>query len=372
MKDSSRPLNSVHTSQESRVHRSRESSVREMMETFVLSHHTLLDIKFRDDGDGIVHWLRTPGASFRDPFFRMTTNRIFARARGRLLMETGVDALFRQGARARLYPAGFIYHVSRCGSTVLSNMLNVVADHFVLAEPTPLGALFQRSTLFADEQWVELIRASINSLSAHAPSSARHFFLKFSHVMTHQVPLIRSAFPSVREIFVYRDPIEVVVSLVSNDPLPWIWSESLSGIPRMRAMEMPVTELTSRIVGAMLKAMCEHVSEHTLLINYSQLGPSTPGMLLRHFGITPTDSIIAKMVSGLSHYSKDPTHSRSFIADSSKKRELASAAICLSVEDHAADAYRRLEAIRIGRDAKNAGPPRQHSDQILIRKRLCG
>ena len=38
-------------------------------------------------------------------------------------------------------PSGFIFHMSRCGSTVISQMLAALAEHVVVSEAGPIDAL---------------------------------------------------------------------------------------------------------------------------------------------------------------------------------------------------------------------------------------
>ena len=40
-------------------------------------------------------------------------------------------------------PAGFIYHISRCGSTLVAQMLNTLPGALVMSEPGPLDEVIQ-------------------------------------------------------------------------------------------------------------------------------------------------------------------------------------------------------------------------------------
>src|SRR4051812_5289801 len=70
-----------------------------------------------------VRWIRAKQTAFREPFFTYTTTNLLNVALGSTVVETDLGALVRHSRRARrLTPSGFVFHVSRCGSTTVSNM----------------------------------------------------------------------------------------------------------------------------------------------------------------------------------------------------------------------------------------------------------
>src|SRR5262252_3155903 len=75
----------------------------------------------------MVEWRRLEGVRFGDPFFDMTLERAMG-SPFRLLFPrwTGIETLEeRASTHPGIPPSGFIFHISRCGSTLISQMLAV-------------------------------------------------------------------------------------------------------------------------------------------------------------------------------------------------------------------------------------------------------
>src|SRR6476469_2135193 len=82
----------------------------------------------------IVEWRWLDDVPFREPFFTETVQLALERPFSLLFPRTTtIDAL--AGVEPGLEPNGFILHMSRCGSTLVSQMLAAVPGHLVLSEP---------------------------------------------------------------------------------------------------------------------------------------------------------------------------------------------------------------------------------------------
>ena len=62
---------------------------------------------------------------------------------------------------AAFRPSGFVFQMSRSGSTAAAHMLAAVERHAVLVEPSPLKDLFSPPTAISEETCVERLRALI-------------------------------------------------------------------------------------------------------------------------------------------------------------------------------------------------------------------
>lgn len=328
------------------------SSLQHRLEDIVLSNYTLIELSFHGNGEHFAHWLKIGGAEFQEPFFIFTVNRIKERLQRRALLTTRIEALLRRGAARRgIYPACFIYHVSRCGSTALVNMLKATSRHFVLSEiPLPVVAMLRTPELCTHDQWRDVTRATLATLGGIAPRNATHFFVKGFHGHTLAIPLIREAMPGVPEVFMYRDPIEVTMSLVESPPAQgWLWEEYMTGLPMSAAVERPMTELAARAVGRILSAMHTYARENTLLLNYNQLSDITPETVLTHCGIAHNAKMVKGMVATLKFDAKNPQ--REFVADADRRQREATASVRDAVDRHAMAAYLKLEMLRRSRES---------------------
>lgn len=170
-------------------------------------------IRLTWDGGGrpAVDWCHTEGITFTEPFFAQTVDRCLAHPfRVLFRQSTDLDALCRAvDDQPGLPPAGFVFHLSRCGSTLVAQMLAAVAEHVVLSEAAPLEAVLRAGD---DPDAVRWLRGMLGALGQPRDPRHRRVFVKFDAWSTLQLPLIRRAFPGVPWLFLYRDPVEVLVS----------------------------------------------------------------------------------------------------------------------------------------------------------------
>ena len=171
-----------------------------------LSCWTPIRVSF-DGPAPVVDWCHTEGVTFDEPFFAETVDRCL-RHPFRLLFRhrTDLDALCRAvDDQPGLPPAGFVFHMSRCGSTLLAQALASVPSHAVASEPAPIEAVLRAG----DVRWV---RGMVGALGQARRPEQRRFFVKFDAWSTMDLDVVRRAFPDVPWVFLYRDPVEVLVS----------------------------------------------------------------------------------------------------------------------------------------------------------------
>src|SRR5688572_740865 len=83
-----------------------------------------------------LHWLKMSGIGLVEPFFGETVARVRNEKPEPVPVFTDFDVLFQlEKVMDGLQPAGFIFHLSRCGSTLVANTCRVLRDSLVVAEP---------------------------------------------------------------------------------------------------------------------------------------------------------------------------------------------------------------------------------------------
>ncbi|MEI9982428.1 MAG: hypothetical protein WDN69_03960 [Aliidongia sp.] len=87
--------------------------------------------------EAAIEWCDLRGVRFEEPFFDQTV----ARWTDRPLVRTSLQELALLDAEPSLDPIGFVFHMSRCGSTLVSRLLSTVPGMVVAAEPGPINAL---------------------------------------------------------------------------------------------------------------------------------------------------------------------------------------------------------------------------------------
>ncbi|MFC3579895.1 sulfotransferase [Sphingomonas hylomeconis] len=294
-------------------------------------------------------WFGTqaPVQPFYDEAARQAATRPFsAMFRARTTFDTLVSGAPAPPAAT---PAGFVFHMSRCGSTLVAQMLAAVAHHIVLAEPEPLDAVVQWGVASAMPlpARVSALRAMIAALAGDL--TGKRLFVKLDSWHVLALPLFRAAFPDVPWIFLYRDPIEV---MVSHSRMPGI--QTVAGLLPdhlfgSAGAAMPREEYCAHVLHRILQAVLDHwPSGGGLLVDYAELPAAMAQRIPGHFGFTPDASESAAMRSVPGRHAKFP--GAPFVADAAGKRAAASAAIRAAVAPCLDPVHARLSALRNATD----------------------
>lgn len=306
-------------------------------------------------GDDLrVRWLRCTKTTLRDPFFQSRQARLIEQALSGIVSDTAADALSGDFDTASCQPSGYIFHSSHCGSTLLAQILAAEPQHFVLIEPTAVVSLLNElARRPEDKADVGVVRALIQTLGRLGVPTNGRFFVKFFSHNIHHVRLLRLATPKVPEIFLYRNPVETLVANLKSPWQQWVWGERFTGLSTSEAVERPVVELFARGLGRNLQAMHDHLRDATLLMNYSEIGPRTPKVLLRHFGIPITDERLIRITAPMAYDAKDLTRIKIFQRDVETKRAAASPMLQELAARFAAKPFAQLEALREKRSSRS-------------------
>jgi hypothetical protein len=308
------------------------------------------------DGQPRIEWLDMRGVTLSEPFFHETVNRVRQQVGGGTF--TDLDGLIQfEQLSTGLTPSGFVFHCSRSGSTVVTNALKNLDRSLVISEPYVVDKLIGRFFTDANETAKELlysllIRAAVNALGQRRAGDEENFFVKFAACSVLQVSRIRRIWPNVPILFLYRDPLEVIVSNLENPP-EWL---NIEGNPAMasaladRTLEevssMSREEFCARVVGRMYRAMGHQVNDRIMLLNYEQLSLATLQTVTEFFEAEVSTIETDAFAQVLRTYSKDVESNREFSSDSVAKQMNATRTVREFARVHAYGAYEVLEKKR--------------------------
>jgi hypothetical protein len=276
------------------------------------------------------------------PFYQDDAARAVARPLSRAFRpRTGWEALLA-GAGDAPDPDGLVFHMSRCGSTLVAQMLAAVPGHLVLSEPQPLDAvvLWAVTGGATPEQQVAAVRATVAALGRGA---ARRRFLKLDGWHARALPLFRAAFPRTPWAFLYRDPVEVLVSQMRQRGL-----QTVPGLLPAAALGFAPEVATSEedYVARVLAAACGAALAEPggIAVAYPELPDAVADRIAPHFGFVPDASETAAMARAAARDAKAPD--ARFAPDGAAKRAEATPAIRAAAAAHLAPLHAALEAWR--------------------------
>jgi hypothetical protein len=253
--------------------------------------------------------------------------------------ETAIDALAE--GEPGLEPNGFVFHMSRCGSTLVTQMLAAVPEFLALSEPLLVNDVLRAPG--SDDERVRRLRLAISALGRRRNGSERAYVLKLDPWATYDLPLIRRAFPATPWLFLARDPAEVLVShhlQAGMQMLPSVVSPELFGCDFVSAAAMPFDDYGAFVLGAICRQASAHRDERALFLDHRDLPEAILGRVLDWFGIDCSAAERAAMEAASSRDAKNPT--RVFADDTAAKAEAATPELRAAVDRWATHAYEEL------------------------------
>jgi len=303
-------------------------------------------------GELQVDWAYIGSRPLREPFFEETIARYRNKPFNRLFRySTPIGALAdAQRERPHLSPTGFIFHMSRCGSTLVSQMLAASPRHIVVSEADPIDAVVQarrtRPDLTEDEH-IAALRWMVGAFGQIRSGEERHFFIKLDSWHAFALPLFRQAFPATPWMFLYREPAEILVSQLRKRGMhmtPGLLGDSF-GSESSRIAPTPeiyCAQILSRIGESVLR---HYAPGSGLLVNYRELPGAVSTDVLSHFGVCCSADERAAMAEVARFDAKRPD--MPFTNDALAKRRATTPAI-LSAVKPLSGLHAKLEALRRG------------------------
>lgn len=309
---------------------------------------------FSCEGKLLVDWCRLPAEPFADPFFEQTVGRAMGDP-GRMLFrrETPLDTLMDfDRERPGLAPSGFIFHLSRCGSTLLAQMLAALPRSLVVSEAPPIDQVLQvaaRVPGATRAQRLGWFRGMVNALGQRRRGDETRFFVKLDCWHTLALPFIREAFPEVPWAFLYRDPVEVLVShrrRCGSQMVPGVLDPRLFGIELEELPALAFEDYGARVLARVCQAALQAQGETGggRLANFTELPAAGWEELAEHFDLRLTDGERARMQAAAQRDAKNPAERH--VDDRAAKQREATPELRRLAEQWLGPVYAGLEAAR--------------------------
>ncbi len=236
-----------------------------------------------------VDWCYVGKEAFTDPFFEQTVATCLNKPFNQFVAhETAIsDLLDRCAAEPGVAPTAFIFHGSRCGSTLLAQMAASLPDTIVISEAAVVDHVL-RARVPQDTR-VEWLCALLGVLGQPRRGGERCLFVKFdaSHVL--ELALVQRAFPGVPCIFLYREPAAVIASQLRTPGVhmvPGMLDMASIGLSLQDSLRLEADEYAGRVLGAFYAAAASHAALGRLtLVNYAQFPEAGVSQVLAWCGL---------------------------------------------------------------------------------------
>ena len=203
-------------------------------------------------------------------------------------------------------PSGFIFHLSRCGSTLVSRSFALLTQCRVLSESPLLTQILLDSNLSETEK-AKALRLSIN-LQGRLYKQERHLMIKWNAWDLQFWPLILSLYPSVAVLLLVREPLEILASHQKSAGFHMVRHDRGQLFPLLhQAARLSPLEYRSSVVQLLLKyGLTMAQLQRVLLIDYSELLPAICGKIAQWFGISLRPEDLESCLQSQAMHSKQP------------------------------------------------------------------
>jgi hypothetical protein len=263
---------------------------------------------------------------------------------------------------------GAVFHESRCGSTLVANLLSAVepAQHRVYSESSPpLQALYQ--VCGADYARCSMATAAavlqdvIYLMSRTDDMNEDRVFFKIQSAGSRNLPVFTKAFPNTPYLFVYREPVQVIMSHLKQGirhancvrdrkaPPVSVQDVVLKYTPHLHAARLEPEHYCAAHLASITETIVQHLTIATgQTVNYADLTPTLYQSVLPRWLHVPqlSEAQLQRLTAVASVYSKNRGGHRvqgEFQSDSAQKEETASAAVRSAANLYLYPSYVKLE-----------------------------
>jgi gluconate kinase len=220
-------------------------------------------------------------------------------------------------------------------------MLASLEKNIVISEPPPIDSVLRANDgrPVSKEERALWLKWMINAYGQKRHQAEENLFIKFDSWSVTDLDLIRAAFPHVPWVFLYRNPVEVIVSQMNQrgvHMIPGVIRGILPDASDEEILAMKHEEYCSRVLERICRSALEFAGEEKgLFVNYSELPHAVTAEIVRHFGVNFTTEETERMRSAARFNAKTPQ--LDFEPDTEAKKRSAS--------DEARSAARRVEPL---------------------------
>ncbi len=241
-------------------------------------------------------------------------------------------------------PVGIIFHVARCGSTLLSQSLKRLDHLTVYAEPQPVNEI-----LAPPQKWprADLVAAMRTLGGAFARHARGPYVLKLSSWNTLYCDLVAEAFPQTPWVLSLRDPVEVGVSLLASPPG---WFQATTEAARALVAQVDPghaaksrEEFVARAYGAFCTAAAQLDAGRGRLVPYKSLPAAVWEIVAPHFALTIDPAQRDRIAESARRHAKAPIGTvAEFASDVAAKQDAASTDLRRAIDSLALPQLERL------------------------------
>jgi hypothetical protein len=265
-------------------------------------------------GEWLCRWFSPAGRRYAEPFFEETILRCMGEppnGRGYASLSS-LDFLEHAALQVEsVAPTAFIFHVSRCGSTLLAQLLGIDPRNIVLSEARLIDQLLRLTTeaVFSHDATARMLQAAIALLGSCRFGEER-FFIKLDSWHVGYAGLLRRLYPDTPFILLSRAPIDVMRSQRERrgtHAVPGLLEPALFGMDREEVGIHSADSYLDRVLAYYYARFAELAADRrNLPLDYNLGVEKMLTRLARHVGMEIDATVWERMRERSRFHSKRP------------------------------------------------------------------
>ncbi|KRD12898.1 hypothetical protein ASE21_03025 [Flavobacterium sp. Root901] len=202
-----------------------------------------------------------------------------------------------------------VFHVSRCGSTMLSQSLATASENIIVSE-APVFDEILRSSHFGLDTKTTLIKSVLKFLGQKRFPEQKNLILKLDAWHIFEAGYLRSVFPDIPFGLLYRNPVEVLKShqkLVGMHMVPNLLPPGVFGITPQEINEVSFQQYGALVLEKYFQGFLNFYEkdQNAVILNYNEGMKQVIEKFISFINVDYSDNEINKMFERLNKHSKN-------------------------------------------------------------------
>ena len=279
------------------------------------------------DNEVYFEWIYLGDLKYAEPFFDETISKCRSHANNSKLFKviTTVENLLDwSNELIAVELKSLIFHVSRCGSTMLSQSLATSSENIMISE-APIIDEILRSENFDSDKKAALLKAVISFLGQKRFPEQQHLIVKLDAWHIFNADYLRFIFPEMPFALLYRNPVEVLKShqkLTGMHMVPNLLPPEVFGISAEEMNEISFQQYGALVLEKYFQAFLDFSErdKNVIKLNYNQGMKNVVQKFISFIAVDYADNELDKMYERLGKHSKNENNV--FKGDSFKEETL--------------------------------------------------
>lgn len=266
------------------------------------------------DNEIYVEWIYLSDLKIAEPFFDET----IAKCKSHLynskpfrVLSTVENVIDWSKELVSLELKSFVFHVSRCGSTMLSQSLAASNENIMISE-APIIDQILRSEFFSSEKKVVLLKAVLGFFGQKRFSEEKNLIIKLDAWNIFEANFLRSIFPDIPFALLYRNPGEVLRShqkMKGMHMVPNLIPPSVFGMSVKEIQDRGVQQYGALVLEKYFQAFLDfyETDKNVMMLNYNEGMKNVVEQFVSFIKINYSDVELNKMLERLKTHSKNKT-----------------------------------------------------------------